>query len=290
MEKEPTNIAQTLNEICSGAQPFATVHDENGDQIPALVLGRLPPNWTHSIVDFEAHLGAPRRARGKYVAHSIASFAALYNAFAAVNHGARIYRWAVRDSRGTALELNFVGVINDDATEGPGWRDLRVVLELQRTPVWLRWTGLFGKPVAQFKLARILEEYSGDIATPAGADLLKLAMDLEATKSAQFKGTINLQNRDTGLTFVEKTETTITVPREVVLRLTPFLHEDREYPVPAFLRYELGEGKVHFTLEPKQWDMWCESIYDDVIMDLFKALPDATWIDGVPPAERAPGK
>lgn len=289
MAEEKENIAQTIAALMSGQVPFHAMHDDNGDVVPGLMASRLPPEWTTALLDLEAHLGNPRRARGLYVAHSIASFASLYHGLS-TGLSSRIYRRATLDQAGAPVDPIIEAVLNDDGVEIGGWRDYRVVLRLLRTPAWMRWVKLFNQKIPQVKLARLLEEHAHDITSPPGADLLKLALDLEATRSAQFKGTINLQTRDTGLTFVEKTETTIAVPREIVLTLMPYTHIDRSYPIPAFLRFELDEGKVVFTIEPKNWDMWLESIYDDLVADLEKALPDATWIDGPAPDQRQPSR
>lgn len=283
MENE--NIAETLAKLIGGLAPWNQAIDENGDVIPGALIAKMPPEWSSQTLDYERLLSNPRRATGTYIANSIVSFATLYHGLEA--HGSpRIYRGAMVDASGARTDVRVEAVMNDAANDAAGWRDLRVVLNLLRTPAWIRWTGLFGKAIPQFKLARILEEHSGDIASPPGADMLKLALELEATRSAQFKGSINLQNRDTGLTFVERTETTIAVPREIVIRLRPYQNLASEYPVPAFLRYQLDEGKVVFAIEPKNWDLWLETIYDDVVKDLASVLGDAVWIDGLPPDSR----
>ena len=88
---------------------------------------------------------------------------------------------------------SFTGII-DYHSAAPATCDHQVVLKLQFSEEWKRWTAISNKLMPQADFARFLEENSSDISVPSGADLLEIASDLSAARKVDFRSAVRLDN------------------------------------------------------------------------------------------------
>jgi hypothetical protein len=127
-----------------------------------------------------------------------------------------------------------------------GWSQFKGVLafrDSRKLGEWKKlteWTG-------QSDFANFLEDHLEDVVTPSGADLLSIATDLEANSASSFKGKITLNNGDVRLDYQSDTQTSVEVPKELILGIPLFEHGDK-YKVRARLRFRVGGGGVVFRL------------------------------------------
>lgn len=88
-------------------------------------------------------------------------------------------------------------------TGTPKWGEHRSHLNLQTTPEWTRWMEHNNKTKGQTEFAEFLEDNSCDIIQPSGADLLEVALTLQAAKSVNFRQATRLQNGQVQLRYEE---------------------------------------------------------------------------------------
>lgn len=127
-----------------------------------------------------------------------------------------------------------------------GWGQHRACLcftESRKLKEWrktLEWMG-------QMDFSNFLEDHLEDVVHPSGQDLLSIATDLEASATGAFKGRVNLDNGSVAMRYQNETETTVEVPRNLVLGVPLFEHGDR-YRLGARLRFVIAGGSVKFRL------------------------------------------
>jgi hypothetical protein len=135
-------------------------------------------------------------------------------------------------------------IIDDDS-----WRQHRIRLAFQLTPGWTRWMAADRKMLGQEDFAELVEDGIGEIAEPAGADLLELAQSIKATTSAAFRSDRRLQNGRVQFSYVEEIDAkagrdgTMEIPAKITLVLAPVEGSDRQR-IDARLRYRLTQQKL----------------------------------------------
>lgn len=141
------------------------------------------------------------------------------------------------------------GLTAADAKEDPrerGWcqfgaiisfHDSRKLQEWQKVEAW----------TPQLEFAQFLEEHVDDVLEPLGQDLLAIATDLEASSQGGYKGKVNLSNDNVSLAYQNEVETTVSIPKTIVLGIPLFEHGDR-YRLTARLRFTVAGGNVKFRL------------------------------------------
>lgn len=122
-------------------------------------------------------------------------------------------------------------------TASINFRESRKLLEWKKTLAWMD----------QAEFSNFIEDHLEDIVTPTGQDLLALVTDMEASSSGSFKGRVNLDNGNVALHYQDDVETTVEVPRNLMLGIPLFEHGDR-YRLSARLRFLIRGGKVVFRL------------------------------------------
>ena len=118
-----------------------------------------------------------------------------------------------------------------------GFRDSRKLMEWHKTTQWM----------TQMDFANFLEDHLEDVLTPSGQELLSITTDLEASSAGSFKGKLNLENGSVRLSYQDDVETSVEIPRNLVLGIPLFEHGDR-YKLGARLRYVIRGGSVQFRL------------------------------------------
>jgi hypothetical protein len=118
-----------------------------------------------------------------------------------------------------------------------GFAESRKLKEWKRTLEWM----------SQADFANFIEDHLEDMLEPSGHDLLLIATDLEASSTGSFKGKVNLDNGSVRLAYQDEVETTVDVPKNLILGIPLFEHGDR-YRLGARLRFNVGGGSVKFRL------------------------------------------
>lgn len=158
----------------------------------------------------------------------------------------------------------------------PNWAEYSIILNLTPTAEWTAWNGMFNRELNHVDFAEFLEEHLADISNPLGADVLEVALTLQAKKYVQFESGTRLQNRDTKLVFVENTKTTagargdMEIPSEIELFIPPF----EGFPsqkIKCMLRFRILNSTLSFTLKPMNLPQCLRQTRDQVVEDIREA-------------------
>lgn len=217
------------------------------------------------VVDLSDRLPAPRRLQQKLIAYTPKSFVDYVNEFG---------------DKGTTMifaapEFNTITALLDyhrSATE-PSWLGHSIQLRLKPTKEWSEWVAHSGSQnaMSQVPFAHFLEDHIKDIAEPNGAELLEIALTIEATKGISFKSHRRLSDGSVLAMYTEDVKGTaqdgkMQIPTEFVLGLVPY-EGVQKYRVNARFRYRISDGAlvVWYELERP----------DDVLKDAFTKIVEA---------------
>jgi uncharacterized protein YfdQ (DUF2303 family) len=233
----------------------------------------LAPGQVHAIptatgvqivdLDTDQYRGAPLRKTGTTNVRDVAAFAQYY-AKHSTPDVSEVY---------ANLDANRItAVLDANGADTPGWAEHRLVLTVRRTRNWETWAKLDGEFIGQTAFAEHIEANLGDIAEPAGADLLELCQTFQATTEVAFKSGSLLANGARELQYTETVEASggrtkqIQIPKGLTLVLAPF--EDNEpVAVTARFRYRLKDGHLLLGYVLDQPDDVLRSAFDRIIAD-----------------------
>jgi uncharacterized protein YfdQ (DUF2303 family) len=258
MSKENSDYQAIIDAARAGVNPVTIGKNEDLIFAP---LASPPGGGSGAVIDLRQFAATPRRKTGTIVSFDAGSFNAVVDANADAGTST-VY--IDRDINCPKI----VAILNDHG-ELPGWRDLRVSLDLRKTPQWIKWTSMDGKMVSQQDFAEFIEDNLQDIAEPEGATMLEIVTYLHATKTTDFKSGIRLSNGNVQFMNVENTEAKvgagrIEVPETFKLAITPFQGLPL-FAVPARFRYRITDGKLTMGLKLQRLENLMTQVLDDVI-------------------------
>jgi uncharacterized protein YfdQ (DUF2303 family) len=149
--------------------------------------------------------------------------------------------------------LGFTAVL-DDHPEGPhatAWREHRGVYACPRSPAWIEWTRIDGKPLTQPQLADFIEARLEDLVAaekmPTPLDVLGVTRAITLKTKATYQREI-APNGDRIVVCKTETDTGSTViPRAFAIAI-PVFEAGVRYQVEVRVRVEIVEGVPVFTL------------------------------------------
>jgi len=154
----------------------------------------------------------------------------------------------------------------------PGWGDHVAKLPLVATPEWARWMKFNGKQLTQVEFAEFLEENAVDVIVPGeeithvagfpvphgklptSAQLISVALTLQAKTDVTFASKINRHNGEMQLTYNEtvsatsSAEGTIGVPEFFAIAVAPFRGGTAQI-VLCRLRFRAERGAAKFEYQ-----------------------------------------
>ena len=246
------NLAETL------ARELKTPTTINS---PADGTGRhlvLPPGWSHHTLDDDHLLVRPRRAKAQAITQDQDSFIGYLNRNAVAK---TTTVWCESDM--VAGRLSFTALLNDHDPESneAGWRDHTCSFRPRMSVEWERWKSHDRKPFDQVAFATFIEDNRGDIASvdgmPTGAQMLEMALSMEATQDVRFKSAIRLANGGVQLQFVQDDDAQTLARMQLFERFSiglPVFWNGDAYRLDARLRYRVRDGKVTFWYELERPD------------------------------------
>lgn len=133
----------------------------------------------------------------------------------------------------------------------PAWCSHHAQLAIKHHEDFKAWAGL-GQSVSQAAFGEFIEDHMHNIAAPDGATLKDMVLKFAALKETAFKSTINLQNGDVQLTYIEDsergTENNAKFPSVLTLML-PVYEGQIPIKVEARVRYRIKDQKLWFQIE-----------------------------------------
>lgn len=235
------NPSDIQSAIEAGRQlKFGEIIDAKGT--PAVIL---PPG--HSLQKLEELRERPIRIASTVNATSHTSFITYFNRFA--------------DSDSTIFvdyeKKAFLGILdyhNDshEANASPEPRHCvhKVAYNCPLTPEAKRWLDADGKPMSQFDFAQFIETGALEIIEPAAAEMLEVALTLQAANSVNFRSAIRLQNGQHQFKYEENIQGQagvagqLEIPTKIALALKLFRGDEEAYRIEANFRYRIKEGQL----------------------------------------------
>lgn len=250
--------AETIRDLGAALVGVKQVNEESA---PVIVL---PSGYT--VHDLEKTLIAPVRKRGHATMNDAASF---IDYFKLHQMAGRIY--------GQVSPPTFVGVLNDNRRDEPGWADHRVTYNCPLSKEWQAWKAFAGTPRDQIGFAEFIEANTPDIISsgndePSGAIMLEVATSFKAQKKVNFASAQRLDNGQVDFAFQEEIQGSagakghLKVPERFFIGI-PVFEGGAPYKIEAKLRYRLKDGALsmwfdlvrdHKVLEAAFLDIWKE--------------------------------
>lgn len=248
----------TENEVLlnAGASQATPVVSHGG--IPFIAI---PGNY--HIEDLESLLPNPTRKRAKVELLDSESFVKYAKAQGSLDT-CNLYAQVVYD-----LSLcSIVAVINDHGSDKSNaqWRDHTATFSPKLSVEWNRWLLNNKQSMEQANFAAFIEDNMGDISgaegMPSGADMLKMALEFEATSEKRFKKKIDLQTGGTHLEYVDRADETTSTKLRLFERFTialpVFQNSNLAYPLEARLKFRQKPGTDLLVF-------WYELIRPDIV-------------------------
>jgi hypothetical protein len=171
----------------------------------------------------------------------------------------------------------------DFETRARGWGQLRAELAFKESRKLKEWRQTL-EWLTQETFANFLEDHLEDIVSPTGQDLLALVTDLEASLGGSFKGKTNLANGSVKFAYMSDVETSVEVPKELVLGIPLFEHGDA-YKLKVRLRFNITGQGVRFRLlftnleDAKQleFERIVQEIEEKTVSELYRGKLALPW-------------
>ncbi len=233
-----------IEQICTLAAAALDIKEIDGTQHLIVPQGYSHIDLTKAI---DAVQDEPRRKTGTIHLSSIESFNQYISDQAREGHS---YIYADPDSR------TLTAVLNDHdfgSGDHPGWRDFRAVYRCELSREFSAWMANDKKVKEQEEFAVFIEDNIADVCSPAGEDLLSIALTLQAKTEVAFNSSRRLDNGQVQLVYSETIDAragagSIEIPREFQIGVPLFKNGDG-YKLRARLKYRLHAGHVKFWYE-----------------------------------------
>lgn len=245
------NIAETITREVR--KPFAVSNDST--------YIAMPEGW--KLEDTEKTDFIPRRKRGKVSLNDADSFISYSKRHGSIAKSSTV--WC--DANYVAGKVAFTAILNDhgEKEDDQQWRDHLATFSPAFSEEWNRWFKKNASPFSQADFAAFIEENLKDIAgiegSPAGTQMLEMALSFEANQDLRFKSAIRLQNGAVQMSFAENDDAQTLQKMQMFERFSlglPVFWGDEAYQVDARLRYRARDGKVNF---------WFELIRSDKVLE-----------------------
>ncbi|WP_404422952.1 DUF2303 family protein [Nibricoccus sp. IMCC34717] len=235
-----------------------------------------------SPVPIERLCDEPRRIRASVELGDAASFVTYVKR--ARDDGSLVTAQASAAGGSFVAHLDYHFPKSDDGINNARWCEHVAVYPLAPSPEWVRWLGASGQMFSQTDFALFLEDNAADVVAPSGdkaapnaAQLLELALTLQAKTNVQFSSGVRLDNGQHQITYNEVidaragAEGKLKIPAAFYLALAPFVGSDK-YQVKARLRYRLERGVVGFRYEIERPHKIIENAFAEIRQSIAKEL------------------
>lgn len=194
-----------------------------------------------TLNDYPELLPAPKRIKASAKFEDAESFSAYVNLFKQDSTLIVAYR------TGSTVKAT----IDHHAKGVPSWGSHEATLAVKHHEDFLAWAGL-GSNVSQVAFGEFIEDHMHNIAAPDGATLKDMVLKFAALKETTFKSSINLQNGDVQLTYIEDSErgneNNAKFPSVLTLVL-PVYEGQLPIQVDARIRYRIKDQRLAFQVE-----------------------------------------
>lgn len=266
METKPFNPKSEFDNAFQRGMEAAQPRMITEDGVPFIVI----PDQT-KVEDLEHLLPVPRRKRAKLQFDEPESFIRYVNQ----NKGAETRIFASNRCAFEAI-LDYHG---HGPVQQPSWCEHRASLGLSLSQEWQVWNSRDRQWFGQKDFAEFLEDHQIDVINPPGAELLDIALTIQADTSIEFLSGMRLQDGSCNLRY----KTTVgakagaagelEIPAALTIQI-PIYRGASVRQIDAKLRYSIADGKARF-----QYLIWQkERLLDESFKAVVSTIADATQI------------
>lgn len=278
-QKRPGDIQSAINAGERIGQLSNSVTRVSDAAVPTVVLA--PGARLESIEHLQQ---VPSRLNASLTLQTAQSFVGYVNRF----KGDASVIFANSETKG------FTAVLDYHASPStPSWCQHRAAFAPLKTPAWTDWVTNDRKPKPQVEFARFIEDHIPHIAEPAGADLLKLCLTLDAKKNVTFKQSNRLEDGQTQLVYEEEIKATagggaqkgtLDVPSGFILVLEPFRGVGG-MRVDARFRYRINEGALTLWYELVRVEDVLDQAFAAIVNTIVAGVGGVPVLDGIAPTK-----
>lgn len=147
-------------------------------------------------------------------------------------------------------------------------------LDLPMSTEFETWNGIDGAWMEQKKFARFIEQNAEDIATPKGADLLEMVLDLEKSKTVSVARKLRSAGSDDGSAGFQSDASGTVLPAAFKLSMPLFFGETNKVEITAYTKDQLEDGKIFIGFDLNRVNM----IRQREFTSISKRIADATGV------------
>jgi uncharacterized protein YfdQ (DUF2303 family) len=174
---------------------------------------------------------------------------------------------------------SFTAILDYHFTDTPGWKKHVSKFTPAKTPEWQSWLANDKKVMSQEDFGRFIENNIAEIQTPSGAEMLEIALSIQAKTEVKFSRATRLDNGQLQIGYNEVTNGTagingqLKIPEKFTIGLRLF-RGVAPYKIDARLRYRIKEGNL---------SLWYELIRPHAVIDANIAEITETITAGIAP-------
>jgi uncharacterized protein YfdQ (DUF2303 family) len=262
------SIKDLLN---AGAQPVVRTLDAKSlqnQEIPLLLIPDGDGKYSYALLpQLEKYLPDPLRKTGQVLLDDAESFIWYLK-----EHGNKAATNIYLQAKYESGDVSFLGIINDDETGKPAWRDHKARFIPKKSVEWTRWTSRNGQAMSQIDFANWIEDNIGDITTvegmPTGAQMLEMALNFEAASEKRFKSGARLQSGGISLEYVDTDDDATRSKMAMFERFSlglRVLQGGEAYEMSARLKYRIRDGGLSIWFELIRPDKVLEAATKDIV-------------------------
>lgn len=222
----------------------------------------------------------PKRKTGTTTVRDVPSFATYW---AKHNQDGESEVYATRET----LKLTAVLDAHGSDVEDTGWRQHRLVLQLQHTTAFTAWRDNSGRDMTQEEFANFLEDNRADIVHPPAADMLEVAQSIQMTTKVDFAAGHRLIDGQRVLNYTEATDSKagqrgeLAIPAEITLGLFVFKGASHADVFTARFRHRIQNGQLRLSYRLDRPDDVVDAAFEGVVAEVSEQC-GATVMRGTP--------
>lgn len=173
-----------------------------------------------------------------------------------------------------ASERKVTAIFDYHIKDLASWCKHRAIYKLQRTPEWSKWEDQNQRDMRQRGFLNFLEDVNHTIMQPSGAEILTLIRALRATVRSEQVQIVDEDGQGTEVEFKRKAEVkaanNVHLPREITVRLVPYLDVQTYYDVQVRLDVSVDEesNSICFSYRIVQFDQVKRQAFEDTVRNI----------------------
>jgi uncharacterized protein YfdQ (DUF2303 family) len=170
-----------------------------------------------------------------------------------------------------------------ESSPKPGWKKHISTFTPEKTPEWKAWLENDKKGMNQEAFGQFVENNIAEIQEPSGAEMLEIALSIQAKTEVKFSRATRLDNGQLQIAYNEVTNGTagingqLKIPEKFTIGLRLFRGGDA-YKIDARLRYRIKEGNLTLWYELIRPHATIDANLEDITNLILAGIPPETAI------------